>query len=62
MPYWVAQFAGAIGAALFLQAMFGHVATGGNFRAHFERYDDQLVTSSHCPLAPCSARMGPAGN
>src|ERR1700726_774531 len=25
VPYWVAQFAGAIGSALFLQLMFGHV-------------------------------------
>jgi len=31
VPYWVAQFAGAIGAALFLQAMFGHVSAGGNY-------------------------------
>jgi glycerol uptake facilitator-like aquaporin len=31
VPYWVAQFAGAICAALFLQAMFGHVAAGGNY-------------------------------
>jgi aquaporin Z len=31
LPYWAAQFAGAIGAALFLQAMFGHVAAGGNY-------------------------------
>jgi aquaporin Z len=31
VPYWVAQFAGAIGAALVLQLMFGHVATGGNY-------------------------------
>jgi aquaporin Z len=31
VPYWVAQFAGAIGAALFLQAMFTHVAAGGNY-------------------------------
>jgi aquaporin Z len=30
VPYWVAQFAGAIGAALFLQAMFTHVSAGGN--------------------------------
>ncbi len=27
----MAQFAGAIGAALFLQAIFGHVAAGGNY-------------------------------
>jgi aquaporin Z len=31
LPYWAAQFAGAILAALFLQGMFGHVAAGGNF-------------------------------
>ncbi len=31
VPYWVAQFAGAIGAALFLQGMFGHVSAGGNY-------------------------------
>src|SRR5260370_15420698 len=31
VPYWVAQFAGAIGAALFLQLMFGHVSAGGNY-------------------------------
>ena len=31
IPYWVAQFAGAIGAALFLQAMFGDVSAGGNY-------------------------------
>jgi aquaporin Z len=31
MPYWIAQFAGAIGAAWFLQVMFGHVSTGGNY-------------------------------
>ncbi|HET7017199.1 MAG TPA: aquaporin [Streptosporangiaceae bacterium] len=31
LPYWAAQFAGAIGAAGFLQAMFGHVAAGGNY-------------------------------
>ncbi len=31
VPYWVAQFAGAIGAALFLQAMFGNVRAGGNY-------------------------------
>jgi aquaporin Z len=29
--YWFAQFAGAICAALFLQGMFGHVASGGNY-------------------------------
>ena len=31
VPYLVVQFAGAICAALFLQFMFGHVATGGNY-------------------------------
>jgi aquaporin Z len=31
VPYWVAQFAGAICAALFLQAMFGGVSAGGNY-------------------------------
>src|SRR5690348_6806657 len=31
LPYWAAQFAGAIGAALFLQGMFGNVAAGGNY-------------------------------
>jgi aquaporin Z len=31
VPYWVVQFAGAICAALFLQAMFGDVAAGGNY-------------------------------
>jgi aquaporin Z len=31
LPYWAAQFAGAILAALFLQAMFGHVTAGGNY-------------------------------
>jgi aquaporin Z len=31
LPYWVAQFAGAILGALFLQGMFGSVATGGNY-------------------------------
>ncbi len=30
-PYLVAQIAGAVGAALFLQLMFGHVAFGGNY-------------------------------
>jgi aquaporin Z len=30
-PYIVAQLAGAIAAALFLQWMFGHVAAGGNY-------------------------------
>ena len=33
MPYWVAQFAGAIGAALFLQATFGDVSAGGTTRS-----------------------------
>ena len=31
LPYWVAQFAGAIGAALFLQVLFGDVSAGGNY-------------------------------
>jgi aquaporin Z len=31
VPYLAAQFAGGISAALFLQAMFGHVAAGGNY-------------------------------
>jgi aquaporin Z len=31
VPYWVAQLAGAIGAALFLQAMFTHVSAGGTY-------------------------------
>jgi len=31
LPYWAAQFAGAIGAALVLQAMYGDVAAGGNY-------------------------------
>jgi aquaporin Z len=31
VPYLLAQFAGAIGAALFLQWMFGHVSAGGNY-------------------------------
>jgi aquaporin Z len=31
LPYLVVQFAGAICAALFLQGMFGHVASGGNY-------------------------------
>jgi MIP family channel proteins len=31
LPYWVAQFAGAIGGALFLQVMFSHVSAGGNY-------------------------------
>ena len=31
LPYWAAQFAGAILAALFLQAMFTHVAAGGTY-------------------------------
>jgi aquaporin Z len=31
LPYWVAQFAGAICGALFLQVVFGHVTAGGNY-------------------------------
>lgn len=31
LPYWAAQFAGAIAAALFLQAVFGEVSAGGNY-------------------------------
>jgi aquaporin Z len=31
LPYWVAQFVGAIGAALFLQVVFGDVSAGGNY-------------------------------
>lgn len=31
LPYWVAQLAGAMGAALFLQVMFTHVSAGGNY-------------------------------
>jgi aquaporin Z len=31
LPYWLAQFAGGIGAALFLQAMFSHVSAGGTY-------------------------------
>jgi len=31
LPYWAVQFAGAIGAALFLQWMFGDVSAGGNY-------------------------------
>jgi aquaporin Z len=31
LPYWVVQFAGAIGTALFLQRMFGDVSAGGNY-------------------------------
>jgi aquaporin Z len=31
LPYIVAQLAGAIGAALFLQVMFSHVSAGGNY-------------------------------
>jgi aquaporin Z len=30
-PYWVAQFAGGIGGALFLQAVFSHVTAGGTY-------------------------------
>jgi hypothetical protein len=31
VPYWGAQFAGGIGGALFLQAMFSHVTAGGTY-------------------------------
>jgi aquaporin Z len=31
LPYWIAQFTGAILAALFLQGMFGDVAAGGTY-------------------------------
>jgi aquaporin Z len=31
VPYLIVQFAGAIGAALFLQAMYSHVDAGGNY-------------------------------
>ncbi|HEX6932886.1 MAG TPA: aquaporin [Streptosporangiaceae bacterium] len=31
IPYWLAQFAGAIAAAWFLQIVFGHVSAGGNY-------------------------------
>jgi aquaporin Z len=31
LPYWVAQFAGAIGAAVVLQVLFGDVSAGGNY-------------------------------
>ncbi len=31
LPYWVAQFAGAILASLFLQAVFRNVTSGGNY-------------------------------
>jgi aquaporin Z len=31
VPYIAVQFAGAVCAALFLQAMYGHVAAGGNY-------------------------------
>jgi aquaporin Z len=31
VPYWVVQLGGAIGAGLFLQWMFGDVATGGTY-------------------------------
>jgi aquaporin Z len=31
VTYWVAQFAGAIVAALFLQGVFGNVSAGGNY-------------------------------
>ena len=30
-PYWLAQFAGGIAGALFLQAMFSHVTAGGTY-------------------------------
>src|SRR5215475_9723470 len=31
LPYWAAQFAGALGASWFLQLVFGHVSGGGNY-------------------------------
>src|SRR6185312_6933716 len=31
LPYWAAQFAGAILAAVFLQVVFGNVSAGGNY-------------------------------
>jgi aquaporin Z len=31
VPYWTAQFAGALGSALFLQATFSHVTAGGTY-------------------------------
>ncbi len=31
VPYWTAQLAGAVVAAVFLQAMFTHVSAGGNY-------------------------------
>ena len=31
LPYLVVQFAGAVAAALFLQGMYGHVSSGGNY-------------------------------
>jgi aquaporin Z len=31
VPYWLAQFAGAVTAALFLRAMFGDVTAGGTY-------------------------------
>jgi aquaporin Z len=31
LPYWAAQFAGAVAGALFLQVMFGHVIAGGTY-------------------------------
>ncbi len=31
LPYLIVQFAGAVSAALFLQAMYGHVDAGGNY-------------------------------
>ena len=33
VPYWAVQFAGAICAALFLQAMFGDVSAAGTTRS-----------------------------
>lgn len=33
VPYLIVQFAGAISAALFLQGMYGHVDSGGNYRS-----------------------------
>jgi len=31
IPYWAVQIAGAVAAALFLQAMYGHVSAGGTY-------------------------------
>jgi aquaporin Z len=31
IPYWAAQFAGAVAAALLLQVLFGHVSAGGTY-------------------------------